>query len=199
METMQPFSYLFGSEIIKEDLSELKESDEFVNSHTQGSQEKAKNFHILRKFPNAEKVLTAHFQKFMDDNFGYPGLKWQITTSWLVKIEKGQSVHYHKHQNSIWSGVFYFGEYTKNTIPLAFRNPIKEAEPFQLGAHMDNRMGSDAAVTPEHNLLICFPSRINHYSRPSEEDKPRYSLAFNLCPTGFYGIGDSTYNTEWMR
>ena len=35
--------------------------------------------------------------------------------------------------------------------------------------------------------------------RDNTSDNPRHSLAFNFIPIGEYGVGDSTYNTNWFK
>ena len=49
------------------------------------------------------------------------------------------------------------------------------------------------------NMVIFFPSYLEHSILNNTSKKPRHSLAFNLIPFGKYGVGDSTYNTEWFK
>lgn len=197
MEILTPFSYVFGSEIVTEDLSELKTNTCFANGKDQGKKEYTENpFTILNKYDYSKKILTDYFHKFIDEAFGYE-CKFRITTSWMTKIGKGESVHFHNHVNSIWSGVFYFDEYTDKSCALQFRNPIGAQSPLSIGKCKNNVMTKDVGIQPEQNLLLIFPSWIQHYSQPNEE-KERCSLAFNFMPEGLIGQSDSSYNPEWM-
>ena len=54
-------------------------------------------------------------------------------------------------------------------------------------------------VQPKKNMVIFFPSYLEHSILNNTSKKPRHSLAFNLIPFGKYGVGDSTYNTEWFK
>ena len=51
--------------------------------------------------------------------------------------------------------------------------------------------------SPKKNLLILFPSYLFHQVLSYEGTSIRKSLAFNIVPIGFYGDGDSSYNTRW--
>lgn len=197
MEINSPFSYIFGTEIIKEDLSELKKNKVFANGmHQSSSQEKINPFTVLNKYKYSKKILTDYFNKFIQQVFNYE-CKFAITTSWMTKLGVGESVHHHNHNNSMWSGVFYFDEYTDKSCALSFMNPIQSEIPVTIGKSKFNAMTKDCSIPPKHNLLIFFPSWIYHYSHPNLE-KERKSLAFNFMPTGTYGFGDSSYNPEWM-
>jgi hypothetical protein len=51
-------------------------------------------------------------------------------------------------------------------------------------------------IEPEKNLLVFFPSVLRHrVSKYSGKDN-RYSLAFNLFPTGKIGNGDSSIDFD---
>ncbi len=198
MEIITPFSYVFGEEIIPEDLSELKTNNLFANGREQEEKAYDKNpFLILNEYKYSKKVLTNHFNKFIKEIFNYE-CQFKITTSWMTKLGVGESVHYHNHLNSLWSGVFYFDEYTENSCALQFRNPIAHTLPLAIGKSKHNVMTKDCAIPPKHNLLIFFPSWIYHYSQPNME-KERKCLAFNFMPKGQIGFGDSSYDPSWMR
>ena len=198
MEIITPFSYIFGEEIVTEDLSELKTNTLFANGRLQEeTQTKENPFLILNKYKYSKKVLTNYFNKFIKEVFNYE-CQFKITTSWMTKLGVGETIHPHNHLNSMWSAVFYFDEYTEDSCPLQFRNPIGESFPLAIGKSKYNTMTKDCAIKPEHNLLIFFPSWIFHYSQPNKE-KERKSLAFNFMPKGLIGIADSSYDPSWMR
>tara|TARA_R100001082_G_C4364752_1_gene161295 strand:+ start:3766 stop:4356 length:591 start_codon:yes stop_codon:yes gene_type:complete len=192
MEIITPFRYIFGSEIINEDLSELKTNNLFVNGRDQEEKTYDTNpFLILNEYKYSKKVLTNHFNKFIKEVFNYE-CQFKMTTSWMTKIGIGERVHHHNHLNSMWSCVFYFDEYTEKSCPLKFMNPLRKESPLWIEEEgmKENPMNGDCQVQPKHNLLIIFPSWIYHYSDPNQE-KERKSLAFNFMPTGNIGMADS--------
>jgi len=207
MELIKPFSYCFGSKVIEEDLSELEDCDLFINGREQGDQEVShlpKNpYRVLDYYPYSKEVITEYFNNFVRNNFeytsdGYEGVPFKLTTSWMTKLGKGDKIHLHNHQNCMWSGVFYFDEYTEKDVGLSFQNPIPKDFQFVIGRSKWNPMTKDVTVQPEHNLLIFFPSFLYHYGDRLNESEGRKSLAFNFVPTGLYGIGDSSYNPAWV-
>ena len=198
MEIISPFSYVFGTEAITEDLSELKTNTCFAHGREQDEHEYEENpFTILNKYKYSKKILTKYLNEFIKENFN-KSCQYKITTSWMTKLGVGERVHPHNHRNSMWSGVFYFDEYTEKSCALSFVNPIQREIPLKLDDYKSNTMTSDVSVEPEHNLLILFPSWLFHYSQPNEE-KERKCLAFNFMPKGLIGIGDSSYDPAWMR
>ena len=197
METHHPFQYIFGSQKIKEDLSELRKCKVFTTGQEQKGFSKANPWRVLEEYPYSKKVLTKYFNQFIQDNFAWQ-TEFKITTSWLTKIEKGERVHYHNHVNSAWSGIFYYGDYTEKSCSLTFRNPIPNDFIVHPGPSKHNPMTKDWGIDPETNLLVFWPSNIFHYSQENLEPKTRYSLAFNFMPTSLIGYQDSSYNPSWM-
>ena len=198
MEIISPFSYVFGTEVITEDLSELKTNTCFAHGREQDEHEYEENpFTILNKYKYSKKILTTYFHEFIKDLFG-DSCEYKITTSWMTKLGPGERVHLHNHVNSMWSGVFYFDEYTEKSCALSFLNPIQTEFPLRIKGQKNNAMTTDVSVPPEHNLLIFFPSWIKHYSQPNQE-KERRCLAFNFMPKSLIGDGDSSYDPSWMR
>ena len=201
LQLKTPFGITFAQDFVKEDMSELKKIKLFAKGNNQGPNSSAVNedpFYILKKYPRSEKILTNYFQKFAD-TFYHRRVNFKITTSWVVELTKGESVHQHNHRNCQWSGVFYFGDYTSKSCALSFRNPIREFGSLLIdgdpGIH--NPMITDISIHPQTNMIIFFPSWILHYSTPNLEST-RYSLAFNVMPTDTIGMGDSTYGPSMM-
>ena len=54
-------------------------------------------------------------------------------------------------------------------------------------------------IKPKKNMLIFFPSYLEHSILDNKSKRPRHSLAFNLIPIGKYGSSDSTYDTDWFK
>ena len=55
----------------------------------------------------------------------------------------------------------------------------------------NNLNGIALEIAPIKNLLILFPSYLNHSVLPYYGTTVRKSLAFNIVPVGSYGHGDS--------
>ena len=53
-------------------------------------------------------------------------------------------------------------------------------------------------ITPRPKLLLLFPSYLEHEILLHNVNTDRNSLAFNIVPTGRWGMSDSTFDTNWM-
>ena len=158
----------------------------------------SKDIRILEKFPKTKKVLLNSFKE-VAENFDYDN-DFQISTSWMTASNKGQGCGKHYHAHSFYSGIYYFGTYNDNCGKIVFETPIGQFSSFEVVPKNDTiKNGSSWSMTPRHNLLIFFPSYLNHWIECHDDDTTRYSLAFNIVPTGEYGYDDSSYNTSWFK
>ena len=158
------------------------------------------NKFILEEHPDIKESISKYFET-VNENILQLGGKFIITTSWFTKAVKNTYSQFHTHRNSYYSGVLYFGEYSDNEshAPIQFDSPIAE-----LNAHyiipdkwnIHNCFNWD--LYPTTGTLLFFPSYLRHRIGMHNDDKPRYSLAFNIVPFGSYGEGDSSYNTSWF-
>ena len=201
LQLKTPFGFTFGQDFVTEDLSELKSNRLFAKGSDQGSNSSAYGedpFYILKRYPYSEKILLKYFHKFSDAFYGCR-INFRMTTSWAVKLTRGEAVHHHNHVNCMWSAVYYYGEYTRNSCALSFQNPVRNLNPLAIDGspNMHNPMNTDISIAPQTNMIIFFPSWIYHYSKPNQETT-RYSLAFNVMPSDTIGMGDSTYNPRMM-
>ena len=157
---------------------------------------------ILESYPEIKKILLDHFISFSDGVLGL-NCKFEITTSWLTKCEKGESSHLHLHANSFWSGIYYYGENYCESSSLEFENPLihymKDYGFYITPEKITQYNNLTGKIAPTKNTLIFFPSFLNHRILEHKSEFPRYSLAFNMVPIGEYGEGDSAYNTSWFH
>ena len=145
-----------------------------------------------------QKIFLNEFDKIAKV-FNYPN-QFKITTSWFTKTLSTDSVRpFHNHRNSFYSGIYYFDNYSSNTASIEFQSPIKQLNDFYIAPtkyHLQNSPFFN--IKPSKNLLLFFPSYLEHTILNHNDTQPRYSLSFNIVPIGQYGEGDSTYNTSWM-
>ena len=181
---------------VKENTDQLQKSYEYLTTETHFKNSMSKDIRILKKFPRIEKIFLNYFDKIAKEVFLYDET-FRITTSWITKTEDTQS-EMHNHKNSFYSGVYYFDDYTEDSGSLQFKNPLFSHSDFYLTPREWSIMNSNSwNVSPEKNLLIFFPSYLEH--RIVNNKGKRRSLAFNIVPIGEYGSGDSNYNLYWCR
>ena len=150
------------------------------------------NLHVLddNKFKFLKDKIMKEFYLYASDVMGYTN-EFEITTSWFTMSTKGQSSKFHNHSNCMMSGVLYLqtNENSGNIIFESFSN-----ERFTIHTEEYNIFNSPQwSIKPEDGLLLMFPSEVHHAIEENKSDTTRYSLAFNLMPTGLLGV-DSYYD-----
>jgi len=195
---------LFSSNVfqlqIDYDLDVLKTNKNFIYAANQNKKYDTEDYRSLERFPNIKEHLTDRFNE-LAINFLKLDTKFMITTSWFTVTEEGDGgdSQYHFHKNSFYSGVLYYDDYDEQTAPLEFMTPLEFHSDFYLEPREYDLATSTAwKIQPQKNMLVLFPSYLKHQVGRHVGSRPRYSLAFNIIPTGYYGTSDSFVHTEWL-
>ena len=114
--------------------------------------------------------------------------KLYITQSWLNFSVKGQYHHQHSHTNSFFSAVLYLNTTERDSI--IFLNPKGyggyDVESLNCGIFNSSLW----KIPVKDNLLLIFPSAIEHTVPVVEHDNLRVSLSFNTFLKGKLGAPD---------
>lgn len=130
---------------------------------------------------------------FAQNVFGYDVNKMQFTQSWISIKYPGQSHFIHSHPNSIISGVYYFSEHDSPIEPIIFHKPYAnfnnrlEVEFDAQKADQSQFAWTTFTMQPETDMLLLFPSHLQHSVGTNTTNEIRKSLAFNVIPTEFLG------------
>ena len=149
------------------------------------------SYHVLN---NTFDWLYKPIDKFVKDVMIEIGFDtYSIFTSWLtVGLPGNIGSPAHIHSNSCMSGVLYL---THNPSPLLFTTPTLfnwwGAQPERTGVMAPQRL-----FKPIKGDIYMFPSSVYHAILPNQNPETRYSLAFNVLPTGVLGNWDSTVNLQ---
>lgn len=149
----------------------------------------SQNYQLLEEevFADLKKALLKECEFYCTEvqNYLYDSLF--ITTSWFNRNTPGTSHHLHRHPNSIVSGVFYV-KAPKGGGDLVFARNTEMLAPNR--KEMLSGHASDfSAVEPEDNLLLLFPSYLNHFVTPNNSSENRISISFNTFFRGELGFG----------
>ena len=107
----------------------------------------------------------------------------RITQSWVNKNPKGTGHHKHNHSNSIVSGVYYL---SLNPAPILFEQLLNT--PFRINSDTSTPFNTESyVVNCSKNVLVLFPSHLQHYVNSNDSDSDRLSIAFNTFYTGDLG------------
>jgi hypothetical protein len=165
-----------------------------------------KNTTCLHAMSVDENILETNF-KFLYDpidkivsnvmfelGFG----KYNIFSSWMTKTAIGYRHGLdHMHCNSFYSGILYL---TNNASPILFRHPM----PWRWSSGLDDKndgmvKSNQFVMSPMKGDIVLFPSHVHHLIMPHKNPQVRYSIAFNVHPTGQYGARDSTINVSILK
>ena len=121
-------------------------------------------------------------------NIMFYNMNFKFLNSWFSKTEpKGYST-IHSHNNSFLSGVYYPEGSEGFTISF-----FKKADPFwdiEVDVVNDLNAKLQTLKINNDNTLILFPSYLRHKIDVNNSNKDRYSLAFNINPSGYVGGKD---------
>lgn len=117
--------------------------------------------------------------------FSYLGLKNlqpKINNSWININYKNNFNDRHMHKGSILSGVFYVST-TSDSGKIIFYNPNDKLTFFISSNLIEEFNILNSSVwqfDPHDNLLLLFPSWLEHQVMPNASQKNRISIAFNI-------------------
>jgi uncharacterized protein (TIGR02466 family) len=107
----------------------------------------------------------------------------RITQSWVNKNAQGTGHHRHYHTNSIVSGVFYVSNNPNELFIDKKQDMILRIETAKQTLYNTELIGIECFK----NMLILFPSGLDHYVAPNKDSEERISIAFNTFFSGTIG------------
>jgi uncharacterized protein (TIGR02466 family) len=146
---------------------------------------------VLEDFPSLRDAILEKFYEVKANYLGLPHIDFITSSSWFTRLKHGGTSNHHSHPNAVYSGVYYpvHGEYS----PLGFhRIGLEDASWFLPPVYENAFNTSMVVVEPHFGKLVFFPSHVFHEVGQNCNDSIRYSLAFNLFPTGDIHAGDSS-------
>ncbi len=154
----------------------------------------------LPQFANLKSQIQEHINKFAYEIIGAQrDHKWEITTSWVNKVEPGGYSANHWHSNSLISGVFYLNTDEKSGAIVFHKERMHHTlwgDTLCIDFEKDTEVNSTATgFLPANGDILLFPSILNHSVLVNESTIDRYSLAFNVFPRGVFGQGGNSETT----
>jgi len=159
----------------------------FEESHSKSRS--STSFDVLDHLPQLKSAIMRRFYELKNKYLFHTKNEFVVTTSWATRSEKGDYSKFHNHRNCFYSGVYYFGGDDK-TGKIRFNNPFRKS--WWVESTKMNELNMDQfGVSPHENLVVFFPSYMDHAIQEHSSDTVRYSIAFNLMPVGELGMDDS--------
>ena len=174
----------------------------FKTSGKEQSSEISDSLYVINDYPELGIEIIKIFQQYTVDVLKLNN-QFTISTSWFTRMKPGDICKFHQHHNSYYSGLYYFDDYEDNSGDIRFFDPLIRFNSFFMisdkSANLNLHNSKTWDIQPKKNMLIFFPSYLEHSILDNNSKSPRHSLAFNLIPIGKYGSSDSTYDTEWFK
>ena len=166
------------------------------------SSEISDSLYVINDYPELGIEIIKIFQSYTVDVLKLNN-QFTISTSWFTRMKPGDTCRFHRHYNSFYSGLYYFDDYEVNSGSICFLDALNSFNNFLIVPDSEKDINihnsKEWQVQPQKNMLIFFPSYLEHSILSNTSKRTRHSLAFNFVPIGKYGVGDSTYNTEWFK
>ena len=146
------------------------------------------NKNVLNDLLWLNKKLEDRFEQFNKEILHYEN-KIGICNSWFTRTSKNQDTTYHHHANFMWTGSFYFGNDDNYDQYFSLRN--FNNRPFYVPSKELNIYNADEwSWKIKNNMVIFFPSEMNHQLVKNKHNTIRKSLAFNMLPLGEINNGE---------
>lgn len=156
---------------------------------------KINDLYVLEKekFTFLKKIITNEFKYFFNTVLNYTNT-FKITTSWFTVLEKGKKGKLHNHQNCMYSGVLYL-QVDEKTGDIVFHD-FSDKRNYLIPTKYNIYNSKEWRFRPRNGLILFFPSEMQHIMEKNNSDLVRYSLAFNIMPTGT--LGDKSSDSHYM-
>jgi len=147
----------------------------------------SKDDHILDKIPILKSEIQKHLKKYLDIILcPAEPIELVLTQSWLNENNTDSFRAPHIHTNSFLSGVVYISDYL---TPITFHKNIQQInwldiEPSNFNEYNSFRFTQDVTK----NMLLIFPSNMQHSVEINESSNQRLSIAFNTFIKGTIGV-----------
>ena len=181
-----------------EDHIDLLDSEElsFHDNNMYGA--RSQNTYILdqKEYKKLGSFILHHCFLFGSNYLSFDYNNYRFTQSWVSEKKLDDEHKVHTHPNSLISGVLFYQQSTL-APPILFHKYDSMDSFYILPKFKDelNPFSSKTYQVPyKPNLLLLFPSYLNHSVPKNTHATPRKSLAFNIVPKR--GFGDETDLTE---
>jgi uncharacterized protein (TIGR02466 family) len=179
------------------ELLELAKQQEYVSEGEKKVKASVSN-NFLRHFPDVKEEILETFKEYVRNILRVqPDLDFKIGSSWTTMTEPQCESNEHTHANYYYSGVLYLSE-NPSAINFYLGSYIYNYhERFLFEYSEVNEYNSNKiSYIPQKNELIFFPAYVKHQVSINLTNEDRYSMAFNIHPSGKYGKRDSSIHVE---
>ena len=148
----------------------------------------SKTLHKTPRFSFLKQLIDQKVNHFAKQILQVSNFDFEMHTMWAVKHEPGHWAFKHSHKNSLISGVLYIDVHP-NCGNIIFEKPLHYLNLFPscfIAHHTQQTIFNSGAfcLEPQNNMIILFPSHLEHYVMPNESGFDRYCIAFDYFMKG---------------
>lgn len=157
-------------------------------------------FDLFDHYVAEKQLLLDYFNRFKNSVLRLDSTEFDISSSWATRVSANINTKMHNHRNSFYSGVLYLDDLTSGG-ELELSNTEINSLNFLTSPPSEYNIFNheNFNIKPQQNLLVFFPSQIQHRIRKHNMSDYRYSIAFNLVPVGHFGRKDSKINMQLIK
>ena len=147
-----------------------------------------------KQLKKEKNIFKDCIQKYLDV-LSY-NKEFKILNSWSTKTEINAASQPHVHKNT-WMSAVYYPE-SNDGFSISFIRNMLDNYFFHLEYENNYNKYSNTewVVKPNKDILLIFPSNLQHKINLNTSDKTRYSISFNILPVGVFNKGadiETTY------
>lgn len=147
---------------------------------------------LLDEYQDLKQSITTEVQAFVHNCLGYSKqLNFKMTNSWVSRQPPGEQTFMHNHSNSLISAVYYL-QTPKDSGRIIMHKRKHYDNVFSETVDIPVESFTPVSSTGwpfdvEEDMLIMFPSNVEHSVEPNTSNQDRYSLASNFFAFGEFG------------
>ena len=189
---------LFPTTVLVEQLVISKEEYEVI-SNIETTRNELNNCHLsdnvsileIQYLDSFKSKILKYINKYFYEILGITtNIIPVITNSWKIVHNKNDWAPIHRHTNCIVSGIYYLNV-DKNSGNLVFYSGNKQSVQnngvLDIPFNINNYNYTSWQIQPVNNMLILFPSFLEHSVKPSASEITRISIAFDVFVKGELG------------
>jgi uncharacterized protein (TIGR02466 family) len=140
------------------------------------------------------KLLIQHYVDYFIKNILLINDTFIITDSWTTRTPPSHVHHEHEHNNSIFSGVYYY-EVPGGDLEFSFERQFSKEFNFNYSYKGFNMINASSwKISPKQGSIIIFPSWLKHSVTKNLGNIDRRVIAFNTFVSGKLGSDDELDN-----
>jgi uncharacterized protein (TIGR02466 family) len=148
----------------------------------------SKTLHMMPKFLFLKSIIDSKVSHFTKQVLCIDNFDLKMHTMWAVKHTEGNWAFKHSHKNCLISGILYVDVHP-NCGAVVFEKPLHYLNLFPSCftpsyTHQTIYNSSVFGVEPENNMILLFPSHLEHFVLANNSGKDRYCLSFDYFLNG---------------